>query len=368
MKMIETPSGLKDIVAENAKSKYELQRRIETIFERNGYEMVMTPDIEFYQTYVTAYSQTDASEMYKFFDQDGQILTLRTDMTVPIARVVASKYAGKKPPFRFCYTQNVYKVRQALAGKRNQVTDCGIELIGADQTSDCEVLSMALEVMDSLGVSKYTMEIGNSNFFRTACQSAGLAEENIPQLADLVDRKSIVELEEYLDTLQLPKEVTAFFLDLPFLNGSDALKQAQQKAFTQELKDEIAQLQDLEQFLQEIGYGQHISFDLSKAPHLDYYTGIIFEGYVEGVGEAVLSGGRYDDLLKKFGKDYPAIGFGIKVDPIAEVVASPQESITKILYPSSLRKEAYFLAKQLREKEKVALECREEKTEIEVVR
>ncbi len=368
MKMIETPSGLKDMVAENAQAKYTLQQRIETIFQKSGYEFIMTPDIEFYQTYATAYSEINDAQMYKFFDQDGQILTLRADMTVPIARVVASKYAGKQPPFRFCYTQNVYKVRQAFAGKRNEVTDCGIELIGADQKNDPEVLAMALEVMASLGVRKYTMEIGNSNFFRSACQSAGIAEEDMKQLADLVDRKSIVELAEFLDTLSLESDVYDFFLDLPFLNGKDALEKAEQMSFTQQLKEEVAQLKELEQFFGEIGYGEHVSFDLSKVPHLDYYTGIIFEGYIEGVGQAILSGGRYDDLLKKFGKDYPAIGFGVKVDPIVEVVHLQQQHVVKVLYPSSLQKEAYLLAKQLRENENVALECDESKKEIEVVR
>ncbi len=369
MKTVEIPSGLKDMTGREAQKKYLLQRKLEEIFLRSGYQFVMTPDIEYYQTYVKAFQTVNEEEMYKFFDQDGQILTLREDMTVPIARVVASKLKDVQPPFRFCYTQNVYKVRQTFAGKRNEVTDCGIELIGADEKSDPEVLVTALEVMESLGAKQYTLEIGNSNFFKYACMDAGISDEQMSRLAQYVDQKFMVDLQEYLEELKVNEEIMQFFMKLPLLSGKkEILLEAEKMCFTDRLAKEVEKLIALHDFLSKAGYEEVVSFDLGKVPHLNYYTGIIFEGYIQGVGSAVLSGGRYDALLQKFGRDLPACGFGVKIDPIVEAVELEIPSVTKLYYPSSLLAEALQKAKQLREKENVELVLDESRSALEVVR
>ncbi len=369
MKTVEIPIGLKDMTGKEAQKKYLLQRKIEQIFLKSGYQFVMTPDIEYYQTYVKAFQNVNDEDLYKFFDQDGQILTLREDMTVPIARVVASKLKDVNPPFRFCYTQNVYKVRQAFAGKRNEVTDCGIELIGLDEKSDLEVLMTALEVLKSLDVNQYTLEIGNSNFFKYACIDAGISNQQMDQLAQFVDQKFMVDLQEYLEKLNVSENVMEFFMKLPFLSGTkEILLDAKQMCFTERLSKEVDKLIAISDFLAQCGYKDVVTFDLGKVPHLNYYTGIIFEGYIQGVGKAVLSGGRYDALLQKFGRDLQACGFGVKIDPIVEAVDIEVESVTKLKYPSNQLFEALQLAKQLRENENVELVLDETVNTLEVVR
>ena len=199
MKKFSIPSGTRDLILKECVNRQELKQEIEAVFEAYGYEEIITPSIEYYETYQTGFEQLKDEAMYKFFDQEGKILTLRMDMTVPIARVCATKFKDQTPPFRFRYTADVFKVKQSFAGKRNEVTDCGVELIGLrDLESDLEVLMCALEVMEAMKQDSYTLEIGNVNFFHCACEQLNLTEEQVEILADLIDRKSMIELKEYL--------------------------------------------------------------------------------------------------------------------------------------------------------------------------
>ncbi len=360
MNQIKIPAGMRDTVPQEYVRKKYLRDRIIRVFERSGYEQIETPLLEYYKTYADAFSSLTEQEMYKFFDSDGQILSLRTDMTVPIARVTASKFASSEPPFRFCYCSDVYKVRQAFAGKRNEVTDCGIELIGMDEKADAEILVTALDVMAAIGAQDYQLEIGNSGLFRKACRLSGLSEEETRQLADLSDRKSMVELEEFLNTLSLDEKQKNFFMNLPLMAGeSGILKEAEAMCFDESLKEEIAKLEKLLEILSSAGHDGHVTFDLSKVPHLGYYTGIIFEGFVGGVGTAVLSGGRYDNLLAVFGRDLPACGFSVKLDYLLEAVEVPETKVTKVIWSEKCYAEAIRKAAELRKTGTAVLEYRE---------
>lgn len=295
-----------------------------------------------------------------FFDHNGGILTLRMDMTVPIARVAATKFKDQKPPLRFRYCANVYKVKESFAGKRNEVTDCGIELLGLDEKqSDLEILVCALEVMECMKQASFTLEIGNVNFFHTAVELLGLTKDETQILADLIDRKSLTELKEYLETLRLDAVDKQFFLQLPWLCGSaDMLQEALGFCFDARLKTIVENLQLLYEQLSALGYGDRITFDLGKLPHLNYYSGILFEGFVEGIGTSVLSGGRYDSLLEKFGEALPAIGFSVKLDAVLPVLHLKQQEATLTLcYPYEKKVEALRQAKELRKSTRVELLC-----------
>lgn len=366
MKQIRIPAGMRDTIQKDAARKEKLRRKIEEVYASYGYEKVETPLIEFYSTYQYAFSSITEEELVKFIDENGNIVALRTDMTLPIARVCASKFLNTEPPYRFRYTANVYKVRQHFAGKRNEVTDCGIELIGMEDTADLEILACALEVMKQMNVEDYTLEIGYSDFFKKACALSSLNEKQTSQLANLVDRKSLVELASYLDEQSLPEAQKKFFLALPYLSGKDALSNAKECSFHRELKEAVEKMETLQEELNELGYGEYVQFDFGKVPHLDYYTGIIFEGYVSGVGSSVLSGGRYDNLLAKFGRDLPACGFGVKIDYLLDVAQEEVETPVSIFYPKDKKVEALKRAEQLRKEGKAVKLVLKDQEEIEV--
>lgn len=368
MQEIRIPHGMRDLTADESRRKEALKNRIEQVFTSFGYEKICTPAVEYEDTYRIGFtSGTDLSQMYRFLDQDGKTVMLRCDMTVPIARMCATKYASMNPPFRFRYSSEVFKIRHLFAGKCSQVTDCGIELIGPDEESDLEILYTAVCVLKQIGASDYRLEIGNSGFFRKAAECLNLSDEDRSTLADLIDRKSLVELSEFLDTKNFSEDEKEFFSLLPLLGGgSGVLEDAMRISFCDELKKEVEKLMKLDEGLRQLGVMDHVSYDFGKVPHLDYYTGIIFEGYVSGVGASVLSGGRYDTLLARFGRNLPACGFSIKLDDLIDILPEMEKKSIRIVYPKGKEVEALMKAEKFR-KEYVVELIPSQNEEIEVI-
>lgn len=357
MNQIQIPAGYKDLIQEEAMKKKELENRFTKIFTSCGYNPIFTPALEYAKTYNRAFSSFEEGQMYKFMDEKGNILGLRMDMTVPIARVAASKFKESERPLRFAYCSNVYKMRAPFAGKRCEVSDCGIELMGAGMQSHLEVLCIAFECMQALQTDTYTIEIGSSAFYQRAAQAAGLSDEEAGDLALLIDNKSMVDLKAFLSDLDLEEDAALFFEKLPFLAGdAKVLDEALGYCFDEELKEIIYELKELYEKLSAMGYKEYVSFDLGKVPHLDYYTGIIFEGFVGGVGSSILSGGRYDRLLEKFGAPMDACGFSIKLDALLDVVSFAKTTPRiRLYYPAYKMVEALQKAKELRQQAIVEL-------------
>jgi len=345
---IQIPAGMRDLFPEECTNKEEMKRKILNVFRSYGYAIVETPLIEYYATYQNTFDSIKEEQLYKFMDDNGQILALRTDMTLPIARLCATKLSNVHPPFRFCYASNVYKVRQSFAGKRNEVTDCGIELIGLDKKSDLEVVSCAIDTLEALDLKEYTFEIGNSDIFKQACSLVNVDENDRNILADLIDRKSMIDLKIFLSGKGFEKKVSGFFQALPLANGENALSESRKICFDEKLSDVIDQLEKLQRNLLMLKPNASISFDLGKVPHLNYYTGIIFEAFIPGVGTSILSGGRYDTLLQKLGRDLPACGFGIKLDYLLDKEQLKKDANRKLFYPADRIVEALIYAEKLR--------------------
>jgi len=344
-----TPQGTRDLIQKECRSKRYLEKQFMHIFEHWGYEEVMTPMIEYYQTFTLA--QMKEQEMYKILDASNRILTLRGDMTIPIARVAATKFKDSKLPLRFQYSANVFKRKGNLSGNQNESTDCGVELLGVDAPyGDVEILACALDALSILKDVRYTLEIGNRSFFRTACDLLHLDANTIDTLADLINRKSLKSLQDYVEQLPLAQDKKAFFQQLPWLCGSaDILNEALHYAFDPRLVDILQALITLCDTLKQLGFAEAISIDLGKIPRMEYYTGITFEAFVEGVGISVLSGGRYNTLCRRFGRDIPAVGFAIRLDALFPLV---QEETNKkryiVSYPPHLQTEGLAKAAKLR--------------------
>ncbi|MBS1469955.1 MAG: ATP phosphoribosyltransferase regulatory subunit [Lachnospiraceae bacterium] len=368
MKQFMIPTGMRDLIPSECALRKKLQKAIEDRLDRCGYQEVVTPTIEYYKTYETGFYNINEQDMYKFFDAQGRILMLRADMTIPIARLAATKFKDVNPPLRFRYCANVFKVHEDLSGKKNEISDCGVELIGVPQDSgDLEILMTALDALSVVKNHQWVLEIGNINFFREACRLFALSVEDSEELSDLIDRKSMTPLAEKLKELKLPDNARQFFLQLPWMSGDQQmLEDAKQYCFCEPLKEIIERMIVLAKDLQELGC-ERVQFDLGKTKNLNYYTGIVFEAYVEGVGKRVLSGGRYDTLLEKYGRNLPAVGFSIKLDAFAEIgemIQPPKETV--ITYHPSRRIEAMKKAKELVETTKITLIADESANELTI--
>ena len=349
------PEGTRDLILDECVIKRALERDIDEIFEKWGYKEVITPTLEFYETFNYNSQTLREEDMYKFFDNRGRILVLRPDMTIPIARVVETKLKDAKFPIKLRYTSNVFRVHESLGGKRNEYTDCGVELIGIeDKKSDLEVLVLALEALKKLGLNDFKLEIGNIGFFNGAFKNLDIDQECREVIAQFIEDKNLKSLDDYLEELDIKEEYKKFFNKLPWMFGDkNILEDAKKLAFNNEIKENLEYLEVLYSQLEALGYGENVTFDLGMVPRLNYYTGMIFRGYGEGVGNTLLRGGRYDSLIKSSNTYVPAIGFSIDINSVIEngklnKNLNEDENIYKIYYSENNRIEAIKKSEELR--------------------
>ena len=349
------PEGTRDLILDECIIKRALERDIDNIFEKWGYKEVITPTLEFYETFNHDSQTLREEDMYKFFDNRGRILVLRPDMTIPIARVVETKLKDTEMPIKLRYTSNVFRVHESLGGKRNEYTDCGVELIGLeDKKSDLEILVLALEALKKLGLKDFKLEIGNIGFFNGAFKNLEIDQKYKEVIAQFIEDKNLKNLEDYLLDLDIKEEYKKFFNKLPWMFGDKRiLEEAKKLAFNDDIKENLEYLEDLYSQLEALGYGENVTFDLGMVPRLNYYTGIIFRGYGEGVGNTLLRGGRYDNLIKASNEYVPAIGFSIDINSVIENVkqngnVNENQKVCKIYYNSENRIKAIQKSEELR--------------------
>lgn len=338
---------MRDFTVDECKRRNKIIETITERFSKWGYSEVSTPIVEYYKTFNHKTQDLKEEEMYKFFDSRGRILVLRPDMTVPVARLVNTKLKDMKLPLKLFYNAEVFRVHESFEGKRNEYLDCGIELIGASgEKTDLEVLVTALEVLKALDTKKeFKLEIGNVNILKSALKDMNLSIDNQNKVIELINKKSLTSLREYLDDIEIRKEYKEFLNKFPWLfGGYEMIKKAKGLAFNEDMKKNIEYLENLYLNLQKLGYEKYLSLDISMVPRVNYYSGIIFKGYVKEIGSTVIRGGRYDNLLESFGKSIPAIGFSVDVNLLIdscdyeEKVNSEKIILSKDNYLEELRK------------------------------
>ncbi|WP_315067608.1 ATP phosphoribosyltransferase regulatory subunit [uncultured Clostridium sp.] len=347
------PEGTRDLILDECIIKRNLERNVDGLFEKWGYKEVITPTLEFYETFNYNSQSLREEDMYKFFDNRGRILVLRPDMTIPIARVMETKLKDVGLPIKLRYTSNVFRVHKSLGGKRNEYTDCGVEFIGLeDKKSDLEILVLALEALKKLGLKDFKLEIGNIGFFNGAFKNLEIDQEYKEIIARFIEDKNLKNLEDYLADLDIKEEYKKFFNKLPWMFGDkQVLEEAKKLAFNEDIKENLEYLEMLYLELKELGYGENVTFDLGMVPGLNYYTGIIFRGYGEGVGNTLLRGGRYDNLINVSKNSIPAVGFSIDINsviPIVKLNNNLKENEYKIYYCKKNKIEAIRKSEELR--------------------
>ena len=204
---------MRDFTVDECKRRNKIIETITERFSKWGYSEVSTPIVEYYKTFNHKTQDLKEEEMYKFFDSRGRILVLRPDMTVPVARLVNTKLKDMKLPLKLFYNAEVFRVHESFEGKRNEYLDCGIELIGASgEKTDLEVLVTALEVLKALDTKKeFKLEIGNVNILKSALKDMNLSIDNQNKVIELINKKSLTSLREYLDDIEIRKEYKEFF-------------------------------------------------------------------------------------------------------------------------------------------------------------
>jgi ATP phosphoribosyltransferase regulatory subunit len=357
VKLLHTPEGVRDIYNSECAAKLTLQGNLHQVLEHYGFRDIQTPSFEFFDIFRQERGTVLAKDMYKFFDREGNTLVLRPDITPSIARCVAKYYKEEKLPIRLCYIGNTFTNNISYQGKLKEVTQLGAELINDDSIeADAEMLALTIACLLKSGLKEFQLEIGDADFFRALIAQAGfLEEEEVTNLRILIEKKNKFGVEEMVMEKDMDADLKEIFQKLPELFGSlDILAYARGLTTNTRARNAIERLEKIYEVLKEYGYEKYVSFDLGMLSKYNYYTGIIFKAYTYGTGDAVATGGRYDNLVGQFGKEAPAIGLVIVVDQLMlalsrqKLLQEPKAEDTMILYHPNCRRQAVGLAEHFR--------------------
>ncbi len=319
------PEGTRDILFEDCAARRRVEEKIKALFVSRGFTEVITPGIEFYDVFSSDAHGLPQETMYKLVDSKGRLLALKPDLTMPIARLAATRLRDQVRPLRLFYDQNIYTITPALTGRSHEIPQIGVEIIGAGgRRADLEVLVLALEALQSCGLDDFRLEIGHIGFFNTLIRKLNLDEEQSEEIRTLIQTKNYPALNDMLDRME-DKKTAASLKQLPALfGGEEVLDEAAAALDCPELAPYLEALRGLYQALAGLGLGERVSLDLGIVNRTGYYTGIVFKGYIQGLGATALQGGRYDTLLADYGQDEPAVGFSLNVDAVAKVLLPAQ--------------------------------------------
>lgn len=317
-----TPEGTRDRLFGECDERRRVQSALTELFARRGYSEIITPEEEYYDLFAVTASAMKQEEMVKLLDRSGKICVLRPDCTAPIARVAATTLKDMVLPQRFYYNQTVYRAGKEHMGQHREIPQCGIELIGAKgEKADLEVIATAVDALRACGLEHFHIELGHAGIFPAIASQLSMGAEELETMRELIEGKNYAALNDFLANYGDQPGCRAL-QRLPYLfGGVEVLDEAE--ALAGELPA-IEHLRSLYHQLDQSGYGAYIRFDLGLVQNIDYYTGPVFRGYVEGAGEAVLSGGRYDQLCASFGRPAQATGFAINVDEVARCMTEPE--------------------------------------------
>lgn len=307
------PDGVEDCLPAECYIKKTIESSLRSVFTLSGFDEIETPTYEHIDVFQSGVGSYIQESMIKFVDTNGRILVLRPDLTVPIARVAATKFDGKAK--RLFYIQNSYAAAEPAIGKAGEFTQAGIELIGDESDfADAEVIALAVKALKTAGLRSFTVDIGQVSFFKALIGEASLKDTEIDQLRHAVDAKDKMAIEALAKQFGLSEQLSAQITALTDLfGGSEVFEKALQVSQSKECVDAVENLRKVYTLLNEYGLSEYITIDLGMLHDIAYYSGIIFRGLATGIGFPVVSGGRYDELLGKFGNAAPATGFALGI-------------------------------------------------------
>jgi ATP phosphoribosyltransferase regulatory subunit len=352
-KGFEKPSGVRDYVPYAVSKLRRIERDVLDCMSRWGYRQIMTPTMEYYDTVGVASSTSDR-KLFKLLNNRGTTLVLRSDMTAPIARVVSSLLKEEPLPIRLSYHANVFRAIEEEAGREAEFFQTGVELVGDDSPeADAEVVALAIESLKAAGVSSFKIAMGHVGFLN------GLFDEILPgsteaqqSLKEGLLSRDFVGFRKTISELGVTDEQRNWLEGLLRLRGGQEIcDQALELSGHPLARASISHLCKVWEVLEAYGVSEHVLIDLTMIGDFSYYTGMTFEGYASELGFPVCSGGRYNNLLKQFGRDVPATGFALKTNRILDGVNGVQEAAVLpvlVRYDAAHRKEGLAEAARLR--------------------
>lgn len=326
--MFEKPLGMRDTLPFFYNQKSKARKNLSDSILSFGYSFMDTPIMEYHET-VGKVSATLDQQLFKLLDQQGHTLVLRPDMTAPIARVAASQLKDSEFPLRLAYEGPVFRAQQAEGGKPAQFEQVGTELIG-DHSSygDAEVIALLVESLKQTGLEDFVITVGHIGYVKAFFNDLmGDDEETIENLLNYLYRKNYVGYREAVKELSIHNDKKDALLQLLSIKGGEEIFDSSRSlARNQSCMQAVNELKQLYRLLEQYEVEKYIHFDLNLISHMDYYTGILFEGYAPHLGAMLCNGGRYDTLLPSFQLGASATGFAIHLERLVEALNEQENS------------------------------------------
>lgn len=325
-------------------------------FATYGYARMKTAAFEKYDLYSSVTSSVKRQEMVKVIDPNGEVLVLRPDVTIPLTQELSHDVDKLTREYRVYYIQEVFR-QQAEQSMKTERMQAGVEYFSyCSPAADAEVIALAIDTLRDLGLQDITIELGHAAILNGLMEGLDLDEPQRYQLKSLIRAKNIVELNPFLTSLSVDGTIINDIEQIPTLYGKpdEVLRRANKLLTTNGMKQIIDYIEEVCGILALYGMEEHLVIDCGLINHMDYYSGVLFQGYVEHVGKPVLMGGRYDDLGKAFGAKLPAVGFACDVESIVSATTSKCNSGGKldvtIFYDPNEIKQAIEMATNLRKR------------------
>ena len=351
-----TPEGTKDLLFGECIVRRNIENKLMGLFRSRGYSEMITPGLEFFDVFNLNSPYFPQENLYKLTDAKGRLLVMRPDSTMPIARVVATRLKDAVLPLKLCYDQTVYRTEPALKGRSDEIVQAGIELIGSElKIADLEVISTAVDSLKAMEMP-FSLEIGHIGIFRELVSKLDVNDHFKEKIRRRIETKNFPALNDLLDSLGSSPVIDALKKLPALFGGEEVFEKAEELMSDENITRQLEELRAIYRDACEIcGSDGEITVDLGLVNKTDYYTGLIIKGYLQGHGEEVISGGRYDKLISEFGYDVPAVGFAVNVNGIAKVIeksgALPQVPAADVIVyaEKGCEAEAFKKAGKLRE-------------------
>ena len=333
--MATIPEGMRDVVPPETGEQRAAEALLRARFAAYGYGEVITPWLEFAETFEAADDDTLAGG-YRLHDQQGHQLMSRTDMTVPVARLAAARYNDRPLPLRFCYVAPSIRPWAPQRSQDGEFVQAGAELLGvASAAADAECVTLLCDCLATAGLRDYRIALGSVAFYGALVDSLGLDDEDTDKFLEALAERDYPMLESIAGNAHVDADALKVVWRVLELGGSrDSLAQARKLASTPAMDGAIRHLVQVREHVEEAGFADVVTLDFGLYPTLSYYSGVIFEAYAPGVGLPLATGGRYDGLVERFDWDVPAAGFAVALDRLLDAMA--EAGVPAVTAPSCL--------------------------------
>jgi ATP phosphoribosyltransferase regulatory subunit len=314
------PPGTQILIGRAARRRRVFERVICSVFEGWSYEEIVPPIFDYYDVFIKGMGTGLEERIYRFIDREGNVLALRPEFTSLVAKTVATRLSHAPKPARLFYSGEVLRFEKPKGGQQREFAQIGIENFGGNKSSDVEILLIAVEVFERLGITNFQLNLGSVDFFGGIVDRFDLAKEQITELKSVLNLKDQSGLEFLLGKLPLDDRRKNILRAIPHLTGGrEVLTEARNLIRNARSIEALDHLEEIYSIFENLDLAQHLTIDLGEIRGFDYYTGILFRAYVPDLGFEVALGGRYDALTATFGMDLPAVGFSFSLDRLDQI-------------------------------------------------